>query len=103
MCLALNPHQLTPEQRSARTRDPALLTSAHSGPENRWMSSVVVGRHFGGGPSREHAVWRVAQAGFCAVVAPGKDVGFADILEGNAYNNALLPVELPVPEWERLA
>jgi 3-isopropylmalate/(R)-2-methylmalate dehydratase small subunit len=72
-------------------------------PEFADASILVVGPNFGCGSSREHAVWAVAQAGFRAVIAPGKDVGFADIFEGNAYNNGLLPVELPVPDWERLA
>ncbi len=43
---------------------------------------LVVGRNFGCGSSREHAVWAVMQAGFRAVIAPGKGEGFADIFEG---------------------
>jgi 3-isopropylmalate/(R)-2-methylmalate dehydratase small subunit len=37
------------------------------------------------------------------VIAPGKDVGFADIFEGNAYNNGLLPLELSEADWNKLA
>jgi 3-isopropylmalate/(R)-2-methylmalate dehydratase small subunit len=72
-------------------------------PGYRQSVFLAVGPNFGCGSSREHAVWAVAQAGFRAVVAPGKDVGFADIFEGNAYNNGLLPVELPETDWNQLA
>lgn len=64
---------------------------------------LVVGRNFGCGSSREHAVWAIAQAGFRALVAPGKDEGFADIFEGNAYNNGLLPIELADSDWQAMA
>src|SRR5262249_53683098 len=71
-------------------------------PEAQGASILVVGRNFGCGSSREHAVWAVAQAGYRAVIAPGKGEGFADIFEGNAYNNGLLPIELPSADWERI-
>ena len=45
---------------------------------------LVVGHNFGCGSSREHAVWAVMQAGYRAVIAPGKGRGFADIFESNA-------------------
>ena len=66
-------------------------------------SILVAGRNFGCGSSREHAVWAIAQAGFRAVIAPGKGEGFADIFEGNAYQNGLLPIELPDIEWAEIA
>ena len=69
-------------------------------PEARGASILVVGPNFGCGSSREHAVWAVAQAGFRAVIAPGVGEGFADIFEGNAYNNGLLPIELPREDWQ---
>ena len=72
-------------------------------PELKGANILVVGRNFGCGSSREHAVWAIAQAGFRAVIAPGKHVGFADIFEGNAYNNGLLPIELPENEWKEIA
>jgi 3-isopropylmalate/(R)-2-methylmalate dehydratase small subunit len=64
---------------------------------------LLVGRNFGCGSSREHAVWAVAQAGYKVLIAPGKDEGFADIFEQNAFNNGLLPIELPEADWDRLA
>ena len=72
-------------------------------PATRNATILVVGRNFGCGSSREHAVWAVAQAGFRAVIAPGKGEGFADIFEGNAYNNGLLPIELDEADWKAIA
>jgi 3-isopropylmalate/(R)-2-methylmalate dehydratase small subunit len=66
-------------------------------------SILVVGKNFGCGSSREHAVWAVAQAGFRVLIAPGINEGFADIFEQNAFNNGLLPIELPEEEWNRIA
>ena len=34
------------------------------------------------------------------MIAPVRGEGFADIFEGNAFNNGLLPIELPREEWE---
>jgi len=72
-------------------------------PDARGATILVVGRNFGCGSSREHAVWAVAQAGYRAVIAPGLGEGFADIFEGNALNNGLLPIELPDADWAALA
>ena len=72
-------------------------------PELRGASILVTGRNFGCGSSREHAVWAVQQAGFRALIAPGKGEGFADIFEGNAFNNGLLPIELPEEQWKIVA
>jgi 3-isopropylmalate/(R)-2-methylmalate dehydratase small subunit len=72
-------------------------------PEAKGATILVVGRNFGCGSSREHAVWAVAQAGYRALIAPGKGEGFADIFEGNSYNNGLLPIELPAEQWEQFA
>ena len=87
-----------PEAHGPRAADFPLNDPALKG-----ASILVVGRNFGCGSSREHAVWAIAQAGYRAVIAPGKDEGFADIFEGNAYNNGLLPIELPANEWEDIA
>ncbi len=72
-------------------------------PEARDATILVVGKNFGCGSSREHAVWAVAQAGFRALIAPVPGEGFADIFEGNAYQNGLLPIELPDSDWQALA
>ena len=69
----------------------------------RGASILVVRQNFGCGSSREHAVWAVAQAGFRALIAPVPGSGFADIFEGNAFGNGLLPIELPEAEWEVIA
>ncbi len=72
-------------------------------PSARGATVLVVRKNFGCGSSREHAVWAVAQAGFRAVIAPVKGEGFADIFEGNAYGNGLLPLELPEADWQAIA
>lgn len=72
-------------------------------PENQGATVLVVGKNFGCGSSREHAVWAIAQAGYAVVIAPGKDEGFADIFEGNALNNGLLVIEVTSTEWEQIA
>src|SRR5208282_2431931 len=64
---------------------------------------LLVGRNFGCGSSREHAVWAVMQAGYRAVIAPGKGVGFADIFESNAFQNGLLVIELFENDWQSIA
>ncbi len=64
---------------------------------------LIVGHNFGCGSSREHAVWAVMQAGYRAVIAPGKGEGFADIFETNALNNGLLVIELDERDWQTLA
>jgi 3-isopropylmalate/(R)-2-methylmalate dehydratase small subunit len=64
---------------------------------------LVVGRNFGCGSSREHAVWAVMQAGYRAIIAPGKGEGFADIFESNAFHNGLLVIELNPKDWQVIA
>ncbi len=70
--------------------------------EFQGASILIVGKNFGCGSSREHAVWAVAQAGYRVVIAPGIGEGFADIFEGNAFNTGLLPIELPDDAWQLL-
>jgi len=72
-------------------------------PAVRDATVLVVGRNFGCGSSREHAVWAVMQAGYRAIIAPGKGEGFADIFESNAFNNGLLVIELDQNDWQSIA
>lgn len=60
-------------------------------PDAAGAQVLVVGRNFGCGSSREHAVWALMDAGFRAVVG----VSFADIFRTNALGNGLLPVAVP--------
>lgn len=53
---------------------------------------LVTGHNFGCGSSREHAAWAVHDAGYKAVVSSE----FADIFRGNALNNSVLPVQVPM-------
>ena len=92
-----------PEPDAPETHGASLPDFPLDQPGAKGASILVVGPNFGCGSSREHAVWAVAQAGFRAVVGKGKDEGFADIFEGNAYNNGLLPLELPASDWEVVA
>ncbi|HEV3168662.1 MAG TPA: 3-isopropylmalate dehydratase small subunit [Isosphaeraceae bacterium] len=87
-----------PEKHGPEVRDFPL-----NQPESQGATILIVGRNFGCGSSREHAVWAVAQAGFRALIAPGKGEGFADIFEGNAFQNGLLPIELKPADWEVIA
>lgn len=49
---------------------------------------LIAGKNFGCGSSREHAAWALADYGFRVVVSSF----FADIFQGNALNNGILPV-----------
>jgi 3-isopropylmalate/(R)-2-methylmalate dehydratase small subunit len=60
-------------------------------PEYAGATILIAGANFGGGSSREHAVWALEDHGFKAVIAPS----FADIFRNNCHKIGLLPVELP--------
>jgi len=66
----------------------------------RWAGApiLVADRNFGGGSSREGAVYALVDAGIRAVIAPS----FGDIFYSNAIKNGLLPIRLPIAEVERL-
>ena len=49
---------------------------------------LVGGKNFGSGSSREHAAWAIYDYGFRVVISSF----FADIFQGNALNNGILPV-----------
>jgi 3-isopropylmalate/(R)-2-methylmalate dehydratase small subunit len=87
-----------PEQHGALATDFPL-----NDPALKDATVLVAGRNFGCGSSREHAVWAVMQAGYRAVIAPGKGEGFADIFETNALTNGLLAIELDEADWKDLA
>jgi 3-isopropylmalate/(R)-2-methylmalate dehydratase small subunit len=87
-----------PEQHGPEQADFPLNIPAYKG-----ATVLVVGQNFGCGSSREHAVWAVMQAGYRAVIAPGKGLGFADIFESNAFQNGLLVIELNPEDWTLLA
>jgi 3-isopropylmalate/(R)-2-methylmalate dehydratase small subunit len=55
---------------------------------------LVAGRNFGGGSSREAAVYAVYDAGFRCVIASS----FGDIFAQNAVKNGLLAAVLPEPD-----
>ena len=60
-------------------------------PEMRGRQILLAGDNFGAGSSREHAPWALVGYGFRAVVS----TSFADIFQGNALKNGLLPIALP--------
>jgi 3-isopropylmalate/(R)-2-methylmalate dehydratase small subunit len=51
---------------------------------------LITGPDFGTGSSREHAVWALQDYGFRTVIS----ARFADIFQGNALKNGVLPVVL---------
>ncbi len=57
-------------------------------PESKGAEVLVTGDNFGCGSSREHAPWALTQYGFKAVIS----TSFADIFNGNALKNGLLPI-----------
>ena len=59
---------------------------------------LVAGRNFGCGSSREHAPWALGDYGFRCVIAPS----FADIFNGNCFQNGILPVMLPEETVEQI-
>jgi 3-isopropylmalate/(R)-2-methylmalate dehydratase small subunit len=59
-------------------------------PRYRGASILLAGTNFGGGSSREHAVWALLESGYRAVIAPR----IADIFRSNALKNGLVAVEL---------
>ena len=101
------------DKRYAPGGAPEIDAPERHGPENpefplntpalKDASILVVGRNFGCGSSREHAVWAVMQAGFRALIAPVPGEGFADIFESNAFNNGLLVIELAQADWDAIA
>ncbi|RBI82950.1 3-isopropylmalate dehydratase small subunit [Rhodosalinus halophilus] len=67
-------------------------------PEAEGASIIVARRNFGGGSSREAAVYALKDAGVRVIAAPS----FGDIFAGNAINNGLLPAQLATEDAEAL-
>jgi len=63
--------------------------------QSKYSGKILVGgKNFGSGSSREHAAWAIYDYGFRVVVSSF----FADIFQGNALNNGILPVVV-TPEF----
>ena len=60
--------------------------------------TLVAGKNFGSGSSREHAVWAIYDYGFRIVVSSF----FADIFKNNALNQGLLPIVIPEELLQKL-
>ena len=67
-------------------------------PRYRGASILLVGKNFGCGSSREHAVWALADFGFRAVIG----TSFADIFANNSTKNGFLNVTLREEEVAEL-
>jgi 3-isopropylmalate/(R)-2-methylmalate dehydratase small subunit len=67
-------------------------------PRYEGASILVVGKNFGCGSSREHAVWALADFGFRAVISSS----FADIFANNSTKNGFLAVRLSEDEVAQL-
>lgn len=67
-------------------------------PRNKRAPILIAGPNFGGGSSREHAAWAIADLGIRAIIAPD----FADIFSGNAFKNGILLAALPQAAIDRL-
>ncbi len=80
---------------AARPKNPDFSLNA---PQYAGAQILLARDNFGCGSSREHAVWALADYGFCAAVAPS----FGDIFYGNAIKNGFLPVRLAAAEVDAL-
>ena len=67
-------------------------------PEAQAASVLVAARNFGGGSSREAAVYALVDAGFRVVVSSS----FGDIFAGNAVNNGVLPAQVSEDDGAQL-
>jgi 3-isopropylmalate/(R)-2-methylmalate dehydratase small subunit len=76
-------------------KDPAFVLND---PRYRGAAILLAGANFGGGSSREHAVWALLEAGFRAVIAPR----IADIFRNNALRNGLVSVEIDADSVAKL-
>lgn len=80
---------------AARRENPDFVLNRHP---YRHGTILLARANFGCGSSREHAPWALAEFGFRVIIAES----FADIFQGNAVRNGLLPVPLPAADIGRL-
>lgn len=80
---------------ASRRENPAFVLNQHP---YRHGSILLARANFGCGSSREHAPWAMVEFGLRAVIAES----FADIFQGNAVRNSLLPVVLASAEIDHL-
>ena len=59
---------------------------------------LLVGRNFGCGSSREHAVWALQEFGFECIIAKS----FSDLFKSNCLKNGVLTIELPDSEFKKI-
>ena len=59
---------------------------------------LIAGKNFGGGSSREHAVWALQEWGIKAVIGST----FGSIFYGNCIRNGLLPIQLSTDDLQKL-
>jgi 3-isopropylmalate/(R)-2-methylmalate dehydratase small subunit len=81
-------------RKGATTENPFVLDR----PRYQKSSILLVGKNFGCGSSREHAVWALADFGFRVVIGPS----FADIFANNSTKNGFLNVVLKEDEVAEL-
>ncbi len=67
-------------------------------PEAKAAHILLAGHNFGCGSSREHAPWALQGFGFQAVIS----TYFADIFQGNALKNGLLPIQVDAATHQQL-
>ncbi|MEM8855057.1 MAG: 3-isopropylmalate dehydratase small subunit [Pseudomonadota bacterium] len=68
-------------------------------PDHEGAVVLIAGRNFGGGSSREAAVYAVVDAGFKAVIASS----FGEIFAANAVRNGLVPAAVEAASLAKLA
>jgi 3-isopropylmalate/(R)-2-methylmalate dehydratase small subunit len=78
--------------RDAGTRDPDPSFCLND-PAFKGGQILLVGKNFGCGSSREHAVWALAEYGIRCIIAES----FAPIFKNNCIRNGLLPIDCGRP------